>query len=108
MWLTVASGKLELLPSSVVCELCDGERRVTCAIAHHVLLDIGSYHGGRATTAVAIFSELLPEIVRLATAKCAAGQIDGDGILRLGSVDLVRFGFGDRSRNTSNYPRAAA
>lgn len=92
MSLTVVPGKLDLLPSSIVCQLSDGETVIICTIAHQVLLDLGAHHGLRLPV-VAIFSELLSDVERLASAKFYAGRPDDHGDLSIGTADLLRHGF---------------
>ena len=90
MSLKVAPGRLDLSATSIVCELRDGETRLVCSVSREALRDLGDYY--RLTgSAEAVFSELLPEIERLASAKFAAGGVGEDGELRIGTADLLRF-----------------
>src|SRR5262245_1626607 len=68
MSLRVVAGWLDLSSSSIVCQLDDGETRVICTIVRQALRDMGDYHQ-LSGSEEAIFSEMLPEIERLATEK---------------------------------------
>jgi hypothetical protein len=94
MSLKVASGRLDLLAGSIICQLHDGAQTIVCTIARQVLRDLGDYHFGRAIPEEAAFSECLSEIERLASAKFAVRGLDEGGGLSLGPADLVRYGFG--------------
>jgi hypothetical protein len=94
MPLKVAAGRLDLLASSIVCQLQDGTRTIVCTIARQVLRDLGDYHFGRAIPDEAVFSECLSEIERLASAKFNGRGLDENGGISLGPADLARYGFG--------------
>jgi hypothetical protein len=94
MFLKVASGRLDLLASSIVCQLHDGTQTIVCTIARQVLRDLGDYHFGRVIPEEAVFSECLSEIERLANAKFRGRGLDENGGLSIGPADLVRYGFG--------------
>jgi hypothetical protein len=94
MPLKVAAGRLDLLASSIVCQLRDGTQTIICTVARQVLRDLGDYHFGRAIPEEAVFSECLSEIERLASAKFARCGLDENGEISIGPADLVRYGFG--------------
>jgi hypothetical protein len=94
MSLKVASGRLDLLASSIVCQLQDGAQTIVCTISRQVLRDLGDYHFGRAIPEAAVFSECLSEIERLASAKFNGRGLDKSGGISIGPADLVRYGFG--------------
>src|SRR5262249_59268557 len=78
MSLRVVAGRLDLSSSSIVCQLDGGETRVVCTIARQALRDMGDYHQ-LSGSEEAIFSQMLPEIERLATEKFQAGLLDENG-----------------------------
>ena len=94
MPLKVVTGRLDLLPTSIVCNLHDGEQIIVCTIARQLLRDLGGYHLGRAIPEEAVFSEFLSEIERIASAKFDTQRLDENGELSIGSADLARYGFG--------------
>jgi hypothetical protein len=90
MSLRVVAGRLDLSSSSIVCQLDDGETRVVCTIARQTLRDMGDYHQ-LSGSEEAVFSQMLPEIERLATEKFQAGFLDENGGLSIGTADLLRY-----------------
>ena len=90
MSLRVVAGRLDLSSSSIVCQLDDGETRVVCTIARQALRDMGDYHQ-LSGSEEAVFSQMLPEIERLATEKFQAGFLDENGGLSIGTADLLRY-----------------
>jgi hypothetical protein len=86
----VVAGRLDLSSSSVVCQLDDGVTRVVCTIARQVLRDLGDYHQLKGSEE-AVFSELLPEIERIASTKFQAGLLDKNGELSIRTADLLRY-----------------
>ena len=93
MSLRVLAGRLELLSSGIVCQLHDGVTTVICTILRQALRDLGD-HNGLTVPEEAVFSQLLPEIERLASKKFYAGRVDENGELSIGSADLLRYGVG--------------
>jgi len=71
--------------------LHDGVTRIVCTIARQVLQDLGDYHQFSDSEG-AVFSQLLPEIERLANTKFDAGRIEENGELSIGTADLLRYG----------------
>jgi hypothetical protein len=90
----VASGRLDLLASSIVCQLQDSAQTIVCTIERQLLRDLGDYHFGRAVPEEAVFSECLSEIERLASAKFGGQGLDRSGGISIGPADLIRYGFG--------------
>jgi hypothetical protein len=88
--LRVVAGRLDLSSDSIVCQLDDGVTRVVCTIARQALRDLGDYHQ-LSGSEEAVFSQLLPEIERLANAKSEAGLFDQNGELSIGTADLLRY-----------------
>jgi hypothetical protein len=88
--LRVVSGRLDLSSSSIVFQLDDGVTRVVCTIPRQVLRDLGDYRQLRGSEE-AVFSQLLPEIERLASTKFQAGLLDENGELSIGTADLLRY-----------------
>jgi hypothetical protein len=86
----VVAGRLDLSSNSIVCQLDDGETSVLCTIARHVLRDLGDYHQLKGSEE-AVFSELLPEIERIAGTKFQAGLLDENGELSSRTADLLRY-----------------
>jgi hypothetical protein len=56
-----------------------------------VLRDLGDYYQLAGGSEEALFSELLPEIERLASRKLQTCRIDEDGTLIISTADLLRF-----------------
>jgi hypothetical protein len=71
--------------------LHDGRAKVICTIAHEVLRDLAHGHQLSGPDEV-LFSLLLPEIEELADTKFHAGKIDENGVLTIGTSDLIRYG----------------
>jgi len=90
MSLRVVAGWLDLSSSSIVCQLDDGETRVICTIVRQALRDMGDYHQ-LSGSEEAVFSQMLPEIERLATEKFQVGFLDENGGLSIGTADLLRY-----------------
>ena len=90
MSLKVVAGRLDLSSNSIVCQLDGGETRVVCTIARQALRDMGDYHQ-LSGSEEAIFSQMLPEIERMATEKFRAGLLDENGGLSIGTADLLRY-----------------
>jgi hypothetical protein len=84
MSLKIVAGKLELLSTSIVCQLSD-ERQA--------LRDLADYHFGEALPDVAAFGGLLLEIERLANAKFHARRSEENGELVIACADVLLYGF---------------
>jgi hypothetical protein len=80
---------------------CDRDgRSLHCAIsdtALHELIDFHRFNGSRDTALRA----LLPEIERLANAKCDAGRFEENSWLVIWPVDLLRYGYRERIRSAA-------
>jgi hypothetical protein len=74
----------------------DGEI-IPCAIAEVALRDLIDFRRIKSTESEALRA-LLPEIERLANAKCDAGRFEGNGWLVIWPVDLLRYGYEGRNR----------
>jgi len=94
------AGRLEWSSSTIVCELQDGDTRIVCTISRQVLRDLGDYRQ-LSGSEEALFSQLLPEIERLASAKFHAGVLDENRELNIGTADLLLYGLGQRSSSNS-------
>jgi hypothetical protein len=70
---------------------------VQCGITDVALADLVDFHHVKSAAADAP-PVLLPEIERLANTKYEAGRLEEDGGLLIRSTDLVRYGFGGKSR----------
>jgi hypothetical protein len=76
---------------------CDHDgKTINCGVASDVLRDLLAFHGLESSEDDA-FRALLPEIERLAKAKCAAGRFEENGVLVIRAVDLLRYGFQAKS-----------
>jgi hypothetical protein len=93
MPLEITTGKLDLLPTSIVCQLTDGTRMIACTVEHQALRDLADYHLREALPDVAAFGELLQEIERLANAKFYTGRVEQSGDLVIASADVLLYGF---------------
>jgi hypothetical protein len=70
---------------------CDGAI-IQCGIADVALRDLIDFHRIKSTQDEALRA-LLPEIERLANAKCDAGRFEENGWLVIWPVDLLRYGY---------------
>jgi hypothetical protein len=104
--LRVTSGKLDIQPGSISCNLREGETVLRCTIAIEVLRDLADHSMLNWSTDVQAFSLLIPEIERLANMKYRLGRLEEDGDLLLGTVDLLRHGFSG-PRKTEGHLAAA-
>jgi hypothetical protein len=91
--LRVTSGKLDIQPGSISCNLHDGETVLRCTIAIEVLRDLADHSMLNWSTDVQAFGLLIPEIERLAYIKYRLRRLEENGDLLLGTVDLLRYGF---------------
>lgn len=73
---------------------CDGEM-IQCGIADVALRDLIDFHRIKSAEDEALRA-LLPEIQRLANAKCDAGRFEENGWLVIWPVDLLRYGYQGR------------
>ncbi len=87
----VVGGKLELSSSSLVCRVREGDTLLSCTVSREVLRDLGTCHQLHISEE-AVFSQLLPDIERLANERIRAGLVDESGNVTIGTSDLVRYG----------------
>jgi hypothetical protein len=99
--LRVTSGKLDIQPRSISCNLHDGETVLQCTIAIEVLRDLADHSMLNWSTDVQAFGLLISEIECLADIKYRLGRLEENGDLLLGTVDLLRYGF-SRPRKTES------
>ena len=78
---------------------CDG-KIIQCGIANAALRDLIDFHSIKSTEDAA-FRTLLPEIERLANAKCDAGRFEENGWLVIWPVDLLRYGYQGRDKSAA-------
>jgi hypothetical protein len=93
----MTSGRLDVQSHIIGCRLQLGHTVIDSAIETEALLDLAYYHTLGDRTTLEAFSLLIPEIERLATAKCRMGRWEQDGSLLIGRLDLVRYGFARKS-----------
>jgi hypothetical protein len=87
--------------SNGLCFHCDGGGRIIqCGIADVALRDLLDFHRIKDTEDKALRA-LLPEIERLANAKCDAGRFEENGWLVIWPVDLLRYGYQRRERSAA-------
>jgi hypothetical protein len=101
MSLKIVAGKLELLSTSIVCQLSDGKRTIVCTVERQALRDLADYHFGEALPDVAAFGGLLLEIERLANAKFHARRSEENGELVIACADVLLYGFEARWANAA-------
>ena len=101
MSLRVTSGKLDIQPERISCNLHDRETVLGCTISIEVLRDIADHSMLNWSTDVQAFCLLIPEIERLANIKYRLGRVEENGDLLLCTVDLLRYGF-SKPRNAEN------
>ena len=87
--------------SKGLCFQCDRDGEIIqCGIAEVALRDLVDFHRIQSTESEALRA-LLPEIERLANAKCDAGQFEENGWLVIWPVDLLRYGYQGRHKSAA-------
>jgi hypothetical protein len=87
--------------SKGLCFQCDSDGKIIqCGIADVALRDLIDFHRIKDTEDKALRA-LLPEIERLANAKCDAGRFEENGWLVIWPVDLLRYGYEGRDRSAA-------
>jgi hypothetical protein len=82
-----------------LCFQCDRDGvMIQCGIAEVALRDLIDFHRIKSTKDEALRA-LLPEIERLANAKCDAGRFEENGWLVIWPVDLLRYGYHGRDES---------
>jgi hypothetical protein len=89
----ITSGKLDIQPEHISCNLGEGSVTVRCTISIEVLRDLADHSMLNWSTDIQAFGLLIPEIERLANIKNRLGRLEENGDLVLGTVDLLRYGF---------------
>jgi hypothetical protein len=80
---------------------CDRDGKIIqCGIADVALRDLIDFHRLKSSENKALRA-LLPEIERLANAKCDAGRFEENGWLVIWPVDLLRYGYQGRDRSAA-------
>jgi hypothetical protein len=97
MRLKITSGKLDVQPHVITCQLRIGLTVIECCIEAEALHDLADHHSLIWRNALGAFSLLIPEIERIATEKYRLGRWAEDGKLLIGRTDLVRYGFSGRT-----------
>jgi hypothetical protein len=70
------------------------EKLIDCTVSHRVLLDLACAHGlSHQVSVLAAFGELLSPIEKIASRKYEASRFEQDGQLKIGTADLLRYGF---------------
>jgi hypothetical protein len=84
-----------------LCFQCDRDGHpIQCGIADLALRDLIDFHRLNSTRDKAL-RLLLPEIERLANAKCDAGRFEENGWLVIWPIDLLRYGFQGRNMSAA-------
>jgi hypothetical protein len=95
MLLKVAAGWLDLLASSIVCQLQDGNQTIVCTIARQVLRAISQPIISAGQSLRKLY---LANVFRRLTAsrvqKSYGRGLDENGEISIGPADLFRYGFG--------------
>jgi hypothetical protein len=95
--LTVLAESLSALPEGL-CFRCDRNgHTIQAGISELALRDLIDFHAFKSSKDKAL-RVLLPEIERLANAKCDAGRFEENGWLVIRPVDLIRYGFQGQDR----------
>jgi hypothetical protein len=85
--------------SKDLCFQCDRDGQpIQCGIADVAVRDLIDFHSLNSTKDRAL-RLLLPEIERLANAKCDAGRFEENGSLMIWPMDLLRYGFQLQNRS---------
>jgi hypothetical protein len=87
--------------SNGLCFQCDRDGKIIqCGIAEAALRDLIDFHRIQSNKYKALRA-LLPEIERLANAKCDAGRFEESGWLVIWPVDLLRYGYQGRHESAA-------
>jgi hypothetical protein len=87
--------------SKGLCFQCDRDgKTIQCGIAQATLHDLIDFHRIQSNKYKALRA-LLPEIERLANAKCDAGRFEENGWLVIWPVDLLRYGYQGRHKSAA-------
>jgi hypothetical protein len=100
MSLRIIAGSLSA-QSKGLCFQCDRDGRpLQCGISDTALRDLIDFHRFNGSQEKALRA-LLPEIERLANAKCDAGRFEEYGWLVIWPVDLLLYGYHERIRSAA-------
>jgi hypothetical protein len=71
-----------------------GPRPIECTISRQVLRDLADVCAlSRGVSDLAAFSQLLSQIEKIATCKYETVRLEENGGLKIGTADLLRYGF---------------
>jgi uncharacterized protein DUF1488 len=92
--LRISAGKLEIREHEIGFRCEVDKKLIDCTISHRVLLDLAGTCGlSHQVSALAAFSELLSPIEKIASRKYEARRSEENGELKIGTADLLRYGF---------------
>jgi hypothetical protein len=101
--LRIAAGKLEI-GEHAICFRCMADAApIECSISRQALQDLaGAYALPLETSDLAAFSQLLSQIEKIADRKYPRARFEKNGELKIGTADLLRYGF-KRPRRSRGY-----
>jgi hypothetical protein len=90
----IAAGKLEIRQHEISFRCMVDRKLIDCSISHRVLLDLAcAYSLSHQVSALAAFGELLSPIEKIASRKYEPSRFEQNGELKIGTADLLRYGF---------------
>jgi hypothetical protein len=70
------------------------DKLIDCTISCQALLDLAGVYGlSHEVSALEAFGELVSPIEKIASRKYEAGRFEENGELKIGTADLLRYGF---------------
>jgi hypothetical protein len=91
----IAGGKLEVGDDAIYFRCIADATPLECSISRQALRDLAdAYAFPRQVSDLAAFSQLLSQIEKIADRKYPRARFEKNGELKIGTADLVRYGFG--------------
>jgi hypothetical protein len=92
--LRLTAGKLEIREHEVGFRCIVDDKLIDCTISCQALLDLAGVYGlSHEASALEAFGELVLPIEKIASRKYEAGRFEENGELKIGTADLLRYGF---------------
>jgi hypothetical protein len=92
--LRITTGKLEIRGNEICFRCMTDSTSIDCAISRQVLRDLaGTYGLSLEVSDLAAFGQLLSQIEKIASRKYETARFEENGELKIGTADLLRYGF---------------